>query len=152
MFDRLKRKEQRAMQNKEAEEVYDKKARFVLFDHEGKQFNEESVLRESNAESPSTSTISGSKYYVLWYDSKMRNYELFVEYLARKRLAQAEIQPILVVDKEAHLDKVREIWQNSQGNEQVRDKFTVLLLRELTDQESLLRTFGVKEGDSKPAA
>ena len=32
-----------------------------------------------------------NKYYVLWYDSKMRNYELFVEYLVKKRLVQAEI-------------------------------------------------------------
>lgn len=31
-------------------------------------------------------TISGSRYYVFWYDSKMRNYELFVEYLVNKRL------------------------------------------------------------------
>ena len=84
------------MQNKEAEEVYDKKARFVLFTPEGEQFNESTILKESTAE---TSTISGSKYYVLWYDSKMRNYELFVEYLAKKRLVQADIQPVLVVDK-----------------------------------------------------
>ena len=45
-FDRLKRKEQRAMQNQEAEEVYDKKARFVLFYPNGEQFNEETILRE----------------------------------------------------------------------------------------------------------
>ena len=43
-FDRLKRKEQRAMQNKEAEDVYDKKARFVLFRPDGEQFNEETIL------------------------------------------------------------------------------------------------------------
>ena len=43
-FDHLKRKEQRAMQNKEAEDVYDKKARFVLFRPDGEQFNEETVL------------------------------------------------------------------------------------------------------------
>ena len=34
-YDRLKRTEQRAMQNKEAAEVSNKKARFVLFDSEG---------------------------------------------------------------------------------------------------------------------
>ena len=63
-----------------------------------------------------------NKYYVLWYDSKMRNYELFVEYLVKKRLVQAEIQPILVVDKEAHMDKVQEIWQSSQqANAAVKD-------------------------------
>lgn len=42
----MKRKEQRAMQNQEAEEVYDKKARFVLFYPNGEQFNEETILRE----------------------------------------------------------------------------------------------------------
>lgn len=42
-FDRLKRKEQRAMQNKEAEEVYDKKVRFVLFTADGQQFTEETI-------------------------------------------------------------------------------------------------------------
>jgi hypothetical protein len=31
-YDRLKRYEQRAMQNKEADEVFQKKARFILFD------------------------------------------------------------------------------------------------------------------------
>ena len=34
------------MQNQEAEEVYDKKARFVLFHPNGEQFNEETILRE----------------------------------------------------------------------------------------------------------
>ena len=31
-YDRLKRHEQRAMQNKEADEVFQKRARFILFD------------------------------------------------------------------------------------------------------------------------
>ena len=71
------------MQNKEAEEVYDKLARFVLFRPDGEQFNESTIL---NAAQSDTATISGSKYFVLWYDSKMRNYELLIEYLVKKRL------------------------------------------------------------------
>ena len=37
------------MQNKEIEEVDGKKVRFVLFDQEGKQFNEESILTNKNS-------------------------------------------------------------------------------------------------------
>jgi hypothetical protein len=40
LFDKLKRQEQRAMQNTEVEELQDKKVRFVLFNTEGKQFTE----------------------------------------------------------------------------------------------------------------
>jgi len=91
-FDRLKRKEQRAMQNTEAEEVYNKMARFTLFTPEGKQFNQDSIAtNQGQAKAGASSTISGSRYYVFWYDSKMRNYELFVEYLLKKRLTQADI-------------------------------------------------------------
>lgn len=38
-----------------------------------------------------SSTLTGSKYFVLWYDSKMKNYELFIDYLLKKRMVQAEI-------------------------------------------------------------
>ena len=98
-FDRLKRKEQRAMQNQEAADVYNKKARFVLFTHEGKQFNESTLAEQQGVQG--SSTISGSKYYVFWYDSKMKNYELFIDYLLARRMVQADIQPVLVVDKKA---------------------------------------------------
>ena len=42
----------------------------------------------------------------------MKNYELFVEYLLKKKLVQARIVPILVVDKQAYVDRVREIWDD----------------------------------------
>lgn len=128
------------MQNKEAEDVYDKKARFVLFKPNGDQFTEASVLGDS----AKSVTITGSRYYVFWYDSKMKNYQLLIEYILNKRLIQADIQPVLVVDKESHMEKVLEIWQNSTKDMQanVRDRCQILLKRDLTDQEQLLRTFG----------
>ena len=128
------------MQNKEAEDVYDKKARFVLFKPNGDQFTEASVLGDS----AKSITITGSRYYVLWYDSKMKNYQLLIEYILNKRLIQADIQPVLVVDKESHMEKVLEIWKNSTKDMQanVRDRCQIMLKRDLTDQEQLLRTFG----------
>ena len=128
------------MQNKEAEDVYDKKARFVLFKPNGDQFTEASVL----VDSAKSITITGSRYYVLWYDSKMKNYQLLIEYILNKRLIQADIQPVLVVDKESHMEKVLEIWKNSTKDMQanVRDRCQIMLKRDLTDQEQLLRTFG----------
>ena len=43
----------------------------------------------------------------------MKNYELFIDYLLKKKMVQADIQPVLVVDKEIHLEKVQEIWDNN---------------------------------------
>lgn len=51
-YDRLKRFEQRAMQNKELEEVNGKQARFILFDENGRQFTEESL-----ADTPTSYTL-----------------------------------------------------------------------------------------------
>ena len=51
-------------------------------------------------------TLTGSRYYVFWYDPKMKNYQLLLEYIINKRLVQADIQPVLVVDKESHMQKV----------------------------------------------
>ena len=73
----------------------------------------------------------------------MKNYQLFLEYLVKSRLVQAEVQPILIVNKQIHLDKVVEIWGSAtETPRRVRDKCMVMLARDLTDQESLLRTFG----------
>ena len=82
-------------------------------------------------------TISGAKYAVLWYDSKMKTYELFIEYLAKKRFVQADIMPILVVDKETHMEKVRELWETATDDRPaaIKQRFQVLLRRDLTDQE-----------------
>jgi hypothetical protein len=67
-YDRLKRYEQRAMQNKEAAEVGNKKARFVLFDENGDPFTEETLKEKATT------------YHVLWIDQKLKNYELCVNY------------------------------------------------------------------------
>lgn len=66
----------------------------------------------------------------------MKNYELFIEHLLKKRLAQADIQPILLVDKELHLEKVQEIWNSStesQISSKARQKMIIMLKRDLTD-------------------
>ena len=67
------------MQNQEADDVYDKKARFVLFDTNGDQFNEDTIRGKGES-----SQYLGAKYYVFWYDSKMKTYELFIEHLSKK--------------------------------------------------------------------
>lgn len=98
-YDRLKRFEQRAMQNVEAEEVKDKKARFVLFDKNGNQFTEASLLETPNI------------YHVLWIDSKLKNYEMCVDYYQKKqRITHASIQPILIVEKRTIMDRILELW------------------------------------------
>ena len=46
------------------------------------------------------------------------------------------------------MDKVQEIWQASQpANAAIKDEFRVLLKRDLTDQESLMRTFGIDKNN-----
>ena len=41
------------------------------------------------------------------------------------------------------MDKVREIWQeNKETPTKTKQRFMILLKRDLTDQEQLLRTFG----------
>ena len=59
------------MQNTEIDDIFNKKVRFVLFDRNGKEFTQ-------SLQEPGT-------YYVLWYDAKMKNYLLFLEYLHKKK-------------------------------------------------------------------
>jgi len=41
------------------------------------------------------------------------------------------------------MDKVRELWQeNKEISAKTKQRFMILLKRDLTDQEQLLRTFG----------
>ena len=80
-FDHLKRLEQRAMQNKEVVEFKDKKAEYIIFKPDGKEYEPE----------------PGS-YQVLWFDSKMKNYELLVEFFKKKRIIRAQVVSMLVVD------------------------------------------------------
>ena len=74
VFDSNKRKEQRAMQNKEVQEFYMKKVDYKFFDEQGEQFE----------------PIVGT-YQILWYDPKMKNFELLQEHLNKKRLIHAQI-------------------------------------------------------------
>ena len=79
--------------------------RFVLFDQEGKQFNEESILQNKNSQ---------SQYYVIWYDKKMKNYQLLVDYLTKSKQLLVDVQPILIVDEKRFMDKIIEIWSDSE--------------------------------------
>ena len=93
------------MQNKEIEEVDGKKVRFVLFDQSGNQFNEESILKNKNSQ---------PQYYIIWYDKKMKNYQLLVDYLTKSKQLLVDVQPILVVDEKRFMDKIIEIWSDSE--------------------------------------
>ena len=93
------------MQNKEIEEVDGKKVRFVLFDQHGQQFNEESILKNKNSQ---------PQYYIIWYDKKMKNYQLLVDYLTKSKQLLVDVQPILVVDEKRFMDKIIEIWSDSE--------------------------------------
>jgi hypothetical protein len=67
---------------------------------------------------------------VLWFDPKMKNYELLVAFIKKKRIAFAEINPLLIVDKTEHLEGVNKIW-----SEKPLDNSKVLLSRSLSEQE-----------------
>ena len=75
LFDKLKRKEQRAMQNTEAEEFAGKKARFILFrfnkDKEFDQFTDKELAKQPG-------------YTIFWYDPKMKNYLSLLDYMQKK--------------------------------------------------------------------
>ena len=140
-YDRLKRFEQRAMQNKEADEAGGKRARFVLFDKDGNQFTEQSL-----ASTPTS-------YTLIWIDQKLKNYELCVNYfLTKQRITHATIQPILVVDKPSTMSKIQSLWLDDKQKVQVGPSLTntsrsdeksklykVLLKRPLSKDEQLAR-------------
>ena len=44
----------------------------------------------------------------------MKNYQLLEKYLRNSKQVQAEIQPILVVNEQVFMDRVREIWADSE--------------------------------------
>jgi hypothetical protein len=60
-----------------------------LFDTAGKEFSDR--------------TLNGRDYTVLWYDAKMKNYLLFIEFLHKKKFIQAKVNTILVVDKPEYM-------------------------------------------------
>ena len=47
--------------------------------------------------------MNGRDYTVLWYDAKMKNYLLFIEYIHKKKFIQAKVNPILIVDKAEYM-------------------------------------------------
>lgn len=83
--DRQKRREQRSMQNNDLEDYYLKEVRFVLYDKDNKEFNEGNLKNNQN------------EYTVFWFDAKMRNYIAFIEYLNKKPMVAARINPVLIV-------------------------------------------------------
>ena len=83
------------MQNTEVEELQNKKVDFVLFDTQGKEFSDRQLNQRD--------------YTVLWYDAKMKNYLLFIEYLHKKKFIQAKVNTILVVEKPEYLTNIEKI-------------------------------------------
>ena len=57
---------------------------------------------------------SDPQYYVLWYDRKMKNYQLLVDYLVKSKQLMVDVQPILIVDERRFMDKILEIWADAQ--------------------------------------
>lgn len=133
-FDRIKRIEQRAMQNTEIEDLYNKKVTFILYDSNGKEFTENDLVK------------SGNEYYVFWYDAKMKNYLLFIEHLHKRKFIQAKVCPVLVVDKPQYMQNIEKI-RNESKDEKMKGDVQVMLKRDLSDQESLLRTFATDEDE-----
>ena len=77
---------------------------------------------------------------MLWYDAKMKNYLLFIEYLHKKKFIQAKVNTILVVDKPEYLTNIEKIKGESK-DERMKADVCVMLKRDLTEQEKLLRAF-----------
>jgi hypothetical protein len=132
LFDKLKRKEQRAMQNVEIDDIENKKVRFYLKDQSGKEFNHSKISNE---------------YIVLWNDSKMKNYLSFLEFLEKKKFIHARITAILIVDKEEHLRQVEKIRKQSKVSK-VKDEVRVMMVKEL-DQTEVLKREATEEGDDQ---
>jgi hypothetical protein len=83
----------------------------VLFDEKSEQF-----------------IVPKGAYQVIWFDAKMKNYELLLSYIQKKRIAFAEICPVLVVDQTEHMEGVLKIW-----SERPVERSKVLLSRPLTE-------------------
>jgi hypothetical protein len=58
---------------------------------------------------------------VLWYDAKMKNYLLFVEYLNKKNFIQASVQPILIVDQRVYMENIENIKKLSKDEKMRKD-------------------------------
>jgi len=69
---------------------------------------------------------------VLWYDAKMKNYLMFIEYLHKKKFIQAKVSPTLIVDKAEYLANIEKIKAESK-DERTKADVRVLLYRPLTE-------------------
>ena len=138
-FDRKKRFEQRNMQNKEVEQVQNKLVRFILFKYVKGEYNQ--ITQKFPAQQKG--------YLILWYDAKMINYTNLLSSLEKRRINQAKIVPMLVVDRPdiaENVDKLREEC----SDDVLKGKIQVVLKRELSDQEQLMQTFGEEGTNDAP--
>ena len=99
-----------------------------MLDRQNKEFTERTI------------TDSGRDYFVLWYDAKMKNYLLFIEFLHKKKFIQARVNPVLVVDKLEYMNNIEKI-KNESKDEKMKQDVNVMLRKEFSDQEKLIRTF-----------
>ena len=70
----------------------------------------------------------------------MKNYLLFVEYLHKKKFIQAKVNPMLIVDKPEYMTNIEKIKAESKDDRMKAD-VCVMLKRDLSEQETLLRAF-----------
>eukprot|EP00347_Sterkiella_histriomuscorum_P008809 403343668 len=133
-FDRQKRFEQRAMQNTEIEEFFNKKVKFQLYDLSDNKFTEKDLQQRV--------------YTVFWYDAKMKNYLTFLEYLQKKKFIQANIDAYLIVDKKEYLMNIEKI-KNESKDEKLKNQMLVLFKKQLSDSEQLLRTFSQENNENE---
>ncbi len=69
---------------------------------------------------------------MLWYDAKMKNYLLFVEYLHKKKFIQAKVNPMLIVDKPEYITNIEKIKAESK-DERMKADVSVMLKRDLSE-------------------
>lgn len=112
------------MQNTEIDDIENKLVKFLLIDKEEKEFSQKNIGK--------------GEYLVLWYDSKMKNYISFLEYLEKKKFIQAQVNAILIVEKQEHLSKVIEIQRKSKISK-VKDQVKVMKTHTLSQEEALKR-------------
>ena len=127
-FDRLRRREQRAMNNKEVNEFYGKKVQFCMF------LLKKIITGEKGSETTSFEYLQFTEtsqqeetYTIFWYDPRQDNYINLNKFLDNKKMSQARIKTYLVVDKQEVAEKSSEIF------EQLKKKSQILLKRDLSD-------------------
>lgn len=59
------------------------------------------------------SVKSQKEYIIFWYDAKMKNYLNLLEFLNNRRLVQAKVTAILVVDKREIAENVEKIKEGA---------------------------------------